>query len=381
MTDGTFPLSDDARFRAIVEGQTELVCCYLPDSTVTYVNPAYCRFFNIRREDIIGRSFAFLVSPARRVGLLDHIHWQVIHKTPRNEIQREKGFDGSDWIVEWTDQALCDADGNVLEIVAVGRDATDRVRAEEEHQQLETARHALNAERAINVLRTNLMHILTHELRTPLAIIQSSLDLLTHYAERLTPIQREERIAQVNIHIRMMTDMMDDIGLSLRMQMNELAINPAEIDLPTIVSNLVSEIGSTIGVDHQYVVQIEPDTCSVVADRQLLLRILTNLITNAVKYSPNGTPIEISGQIINGELVLRVSDRGIGIPSADTERVYEPFFRGSNVGTVQGTGIGLSLVRDCVKAHSGRIEMSSEVGAGTTFTVYIPQPIRDASTP
>ncbi len=378
MSEGTFPLSDDARFRAIVEGQTELVCCYLPDTTVTYVNAAYCRFFNLKREDIVGRSFAFLVSPERRVGLLEHIHWQVVNKTPRNEIQREKALDGGDWIVEWTDQALCDADGNVLEIVAVGRDATDRVRAEEEHQQLEIARHALNAERAINTLRANLMHILTHELRTPLAIIQSSLDLLTRYAERLTSAQHEERIAQINLQIRMMTEMMDDIGLSLRMQMNELAINPAEIDLPTIVRNLVHEIGSTIGVHHEYVIQVDANTSCVVLDRLLLHRILTNLITNAVKYSPHGTSIEIGGQIVNGELILRVQDQGIGIPAADADHLYEPFFRGSNVGEVQGTGIGLSLVRECVQAHSGRIEMISKEGAGTTFTVYIPQPLVQA---
>lgn len=381
MSESTYQLSDDARFRAIVENQTELVCCYLPDSTVTYVNPAYCCFFNVKREDMIGQSFAFLISPQRRPGLLEDIHWQVVNKTPRNVIQREEAVGGGEWVVEWTDQAICAPDGRVIEIVAIGRDATDRVHAEQTDQQLEIARHALNAERAINGLRSNLMHILTHELRTPLAIIQSSLDLINHYGDRLSIAQRSERVNQISVQMRRMTEMMDDISLSLRMQLNELVIHPVNFDLSKMARTLSREIGSTIGTKHQYALNFDGNTDGICADRALMMRILTNLITNATKYSPEGTTIHIDAQVIQSELVLHVRDEGIGIPAEEIARLYEPFFRGSNVGAIEGTGIGLSLVHDCVKAHYGRIEVESQIGEGTRFTVTIPQPLPSAAAP
>jgi signal transduction histidine kinase len=111
-------------------------------------------------------------------------------------------------------------------------------------------------------------------------------------------------------------------------------------------------------------------------DPQLLRHILVNLLTNALKYSPPDTAVECYvGEENSGELVFSVQDRGIGIPREDLPRLFESFHRGTNVGNIQGTGIGLHIVKACVELHRGSIEVDSEPGRGTTFHVRIAAPL------
>ncbi|MFM6811485.1 MAG: sensor histidine kinase [Dolichospermum sp.] len=108
------------------------------------------------------------------------------------------------------------------------------------------------------------------------------------------------------------------------------------------------------------------------ADKKLLRQIITNLLTNAIKYSPDHNLVNFSLSRKNDQLVFKITDYGIGIPAADQAHLFEYFQRGSNVGTLPGTGLGLSIVKKCVDLHQGEITLDSELGKGTVFTVTLP---------
>jgi signal transduction histidine kinase len=107
-------------------------------------------------------------------------------------------------------------------------------------------------------------------------------------------------------------------------------------------------------------------------DKKLLRPILTNLLSNAIKYSPSDSQVDLELSCWDGNLIFQIKDRGIGIPAADRQQLFESFHRGRNVGNIQGTGLGLSVVKKFVDLHGGQINVASEVGVGTTFTVMLP---------
>jgi signal transduction histidine kinase len=107
-------------------------------------------------------------------------------------------------------------------------------------------------------------------------------------------------------------------------------------------------------------------------DINLIKHILTNLLGNALKYSPQGNPVEFKIIVESEQVVFKIIDRGIGIPSKDQENLFKPFYRGSNVDNIQGTGLGLAIVGRCVEAHKGQIHLESEEGKGTKITVILP---------
>jgi signal transduction histidine kinase len=113
-------------------------------------------------------------------------------------------------------------------------------------------------------------------------------------------------------------------------------------------------------------------------DEKLLRSILGNLLSNAIKYSPQGSTVQLRLTCQENQAVFQVQDQGIGIPNADKQRLFESFHRASNVGTVSGTGLGLTIVKNCVDLHGGAIDVESEVGRGTTFTVTLPMNPRES---
>ncbi len=378
MPDAPLP-QNYSRYHKIVERQTELICCYRPDSIVTYVNPAYGEFFGVDPQTVVGSSILQFFDPDQHERILAHIHWQVVHKTPRFDVQYSRSLTPPPTlkVVEWTDQPLFfDDDGNVTEIIAVGRDATERIRAEETRRLLELARleqealrSALEKERELNLMRANLMRVISHEFRTPLAIMRSSSDILTRYDDRLGKNQRIERLTSITEQVTKMNDMLDDIAESL--SSGTVRFEPTEFDLESLTRRLINEYAASIGAQHVFNLSAN-GVSQVRLDQTLVVRMLSNLISNAVKYSPPHTEIDVELWAVDQHVMMRVRDRGIGIPQSDQTRLFEPFYRGSNVGSVSGTGIGMAIIRDCLHAHNGTISVESEVGQGSVFTITLP---------
>ncbi len=211
----------------------------------------------------------------------------------------------------------------------------------------------------------------SHEFRTPLAVILSSTELLEAYGDRWTPAKKSDHFARVKSAVGTMKGLLDAVLVIGKSDAGKLEFSPSPLLVDRFVREATAAFAATIGEKHPLRVEIEPDLPEAFADEKLLAHVLSNLLSNAVKYSPAGGPVDVSARRDDDCLVLEVRDRGIGIGEADRARLFESFHRGSNVGDIPGTGLGLAVVERAAVAHGGSVDLRSNEGEGTTFVVRL----------
>jgi len=284
-----------------------------------------------------------------------------------------------------------DAQGKLLEVVVIHHDITEMKRAEEamleiNHTlearvkertgELETARQdlakALDAERELGALKNRFVSMVSHEFRTPLGVIMSAVELLRHYEGKLEADQKEELFNDISGATKSMTGLMQQVLLLGRVEAGKLGIRTQPVDLRVSMQKMVDEARSILGNKCEVRLSFDGELDQARSDEALLRHIFSNLMSNAIKYSPAGSTVDFSIQREQDDCVFTIADRGIGIPEADRARLFEAFHRCENVGEIQGTGLGLVIVKRCVEMHSGSLAFESEVGRGTTFTVRLP---------
>jgi PAS domain S-box-containing protein len=246
-------------------------------------------------------------------------------------------------------------------------DITDRKKSEA------GMREALEQQKALNELRSRFVAMTSHEFRTPLAAILSAEEVLRHYGDRLAPHERLETLDSIAAGVQRMSRMLDRVLLLGRADAQLLEYRPAELDLRALCPRLVEEAR----LQHpqaagRIACEIAPEVGVGRYDEKLLRHIFGNLLSNALKYSPQGGEVRFAIRQEGDETVFIVADQGIGIPPDEIAHLFESFHRASNVGSIQGTGLGLAIVKNAVEVHGGRIAVESRLGEGTTFTVRLP---------
>lgn len=231
--------------------------------------------------------------------------------------------------------------------------------------------NALAQERELSQLKGDFVSLVSHEFRTPLEIIMSSTDNLQRYHDRLAAEKRDELLRTINRSVRRMAGMMEEVLVLGRLETDRMKFEPAPLDFGALCRRLCDEITSATGnrCPIRFERQGTPEPAG--GDESLLRHIFTNLLSNAVKYSPAGSPVDFH-ILREGKLAIcRITDRGCGIPEADQKRLFQAFYRGSNVEQIPGTGLGLLIVQRCVELHGGEIRFESVEGKGTTFVVAL----------
>ena len=231
---------------------------------------------------------------------------------------------------------------------------------------------ALQKEQELSELKSRFVTVASHEFRTPLSTILVSSDLLKSFGHKIDEVQRIKKLDKIQTAVQQLTSLLDDILLIGKNTSGIVEFLPKEINIQSVFQEIVEEIGLTQGHLHSLNFDCKGEFFRVEMDEKLLRQMLMNLLSNAIKYSPQGESIHITLICENGQVVFIVKDRGIGIPLPDRERLFEIFHRGSNVGTISGTGLGMVIVKNAVEAHGGMITVESELDRGTTFTVCIP---------
>jgi signal transduction histidine kinase len=169
-----------------------------------------------------------------------------------------------------------------------------------------------------------------------------------------------------------MVQLLEDILLVNRAEAGKLEFNPSSIDLKKFCYYLVEEMRLIAGSNNPIIFVSYGDSPESAIDEKLLRSIVTNLLSNAIRYSPHGSHIHFSLVCDRQEAILEITDRGIGIPPEDQPHLFEPFYRGENIGNIAGSGLGLTVTKKCVDLHGGTITVKSEVRVGTTCTVTLP---------
>jgi signal transduction histidine kinase len=222
----------------------------------------------------------------------------------------------------------------------------------------------------------------SHDFRNPLTAIRMTNKLLSLYGERMDLQRRLAHMERIEVSVRLLTQMLDDILLVAQKETEQLIFKPEPLDFSELLQQIIEEFRVVSRETHQ--ISFESHfSQTMLADPRLLRQVASNLISNAVKYSPQGQEVLVSLEGREGEprqveskanesCVLTVQDHGIGISAADQARLFNIFQRGGNVGDISGTGLGLAIVKQAVQLHGGSIALESQLGAGSTFQVMIP---------
>jgi signal transduction histidine kinase len=206
-----------------------------------------------------------------------------------------------------------------------------------------------------------------------MAAAMGSIELLRHHLDRISPAKREELFVRIDTSMHRMTMMLDEILTLSRIDAGRVQTMLGPLDLPAFVRNTVEEIRIGDRDGHEFTVSTSGEAAPFPSDPNLLHHILSNLLSNAVRYSPPASLVAVRLAADDREIVLTVDDQGIGIPEADRERIFHPFERGSNVGNIKGTGLGLNIVKRMTEMLGGTIHAEPGAERGSRFTLRLPR--------
>ena len=355
------------RIETILNSTSDAVLVANVHGQIEETNQAFEETFGYQKEELYGEPLTQIVHEGNTEGFASAMRdvLQSGHPCRLELTAQRKNGEGFDADVAISSlPASSDARGVLCSV----RDITERKKLEAE------LRRSLENERELGQLRAHFSSMLSHEFRNPLSVIQFSSSVLKDFNDRLTPEKREEHLLKIQAQIRLLVNMLDDHLLVTRSEKVAASFNPGHVDMHVFCKDVIEEMQS-IETAHEIQLSITGDRRPVRIDPRLFRQALTNLLSNAAKYSPEGEKIEVTLNCDPDEIRIAVRDHGMGIPDEDQQRLFQTFFRASNVGSIPGTGLGLTIIKQTVALHSGTVSFESKVNEGTTFTVTIPRQV------
>jgi PAS domain S-box-containing protein len=259
---------------------------------------------------------------------------------------------------------------NLTLLFSIIHDITERRQAED------ALREAKEAAESATLAKSRFLSIVAHEFQTPLHLLTISTDILDQYEGRLSIEEQLEQRTQIRNAARQMSALIDSVSSINRLEKTVYSLAPVLLEISQTCSIISGEINTVWGKDHDFNVSISADCGTGTLDEILFRRILENLLTNAFRFTPAGGSVSLTVDRQGDRLQIEVADSGIGIPEVDQERIFEAFYRSSNVDARKGLGLGLSIVSEALKELNGSITLTSRVGVGSTFRVELPVNIR-----
>lgn len=388
-----------AQVEALFTHATEGIIITDSKGTITLANPCVLTLFGYTEPEIIGAPIELLV-PANVRGAHSG-HRNSFLKSPSNrpmglglelfaerkdgthfpvEISLSKYYAAGQlyvvaFIIDITErkksQDLLKQINMELEKMVEDRTASlQKALAELEQSQEELSR-ALAKERELNEMKSRFVTTASHEFRTPLSTILSSVSLIGKYRDNTEQEKRDKHIHRIKSAINDLTDILNDFLSIGRLEEGKISANRIRFNVSRFVEGLINEV-KVLSRPGQQLTSHCGGLPVITTDRSIIKHILYNLLSNAIKYSHDDSRIDLTVGTDDKLLVLKVSDNGIGIPPEDMPHMFERFFRGRNSMNIQGTGLGLNIVGKYVELLNGTINFESKLNVGTTFTVTIP---------
>ncbi len=343
------------------ESPIGLVITRQRDGIIIDCNQAYAKLVQYTREELKGQS-------AVQLNIL-------INDEQRNDLARQSILPGKVKDVEgWLKPKHSDPIWASVSVQAIQiqeqpcllnaiSDLTAHKRAEDE------IRKAFDAQTELNKMKSDFVTLASHEFRTPLTTIQSSSFILARYASEEFKEKVERQLTRIKSAINSMTLMLDEFLSLSRIEEGEIEIQPKLLNVKEYLNNACNHLKNFTKPGQNIVYNHEGEE-SYNIDKSLLGNIMDNLVSNAIKYSPENSNIYVTAHV-NNRIHLTVKDSGIGIPAEDQKHLFERFFRASNAGNVQGTGLGLHILKRYVELANGSVEVQSEMGKGTEIKVTL----------
>ena len=228
------------------------------------------------------------------------------------------------------------------------------------------------------LFRSNFVSMASHEFRTPMTIIDGHARRLVKMKDSVSPAEIGERAGKVRSAVLRMTQLIENLLNSSRLIDGGVGgegggqyFHPAEMDMAALLQE-VCQLHREMVPGAHIAERIAAAPMLMVGDAKLLFQVFSNVLSNAIKYSPGGGVIAVDAVTATDEIVVAIADHGIGIPATDIDRLFERYHRGSNVSGIVGTGVGLYLVKMVVDMHGGAVTVESKEGDGARFTIRLP---------
>lgn len=408
-------ITSNDTFREIFQGSAEGIIMVNREGTILLANPVSEKMFGFEEGELIGMSLERLI-PNRFRGNHHHLR-QSFHEHPsprRMGVGRDltaSRKDGSEFPVE-VSLSYKESKGDFV-VMAFIIDITERKRAEEalkssEEQLLiyaaelerkvqartealnlsvrelekevevrkraeEEARKALEKERELNDLKSKFVSIASHEFRTPLSTIMSSASLVSQYKQKGEYEKIDKHTTRIKSNVNHLTAILNDFLSLGKLEEGRVEINPEPTILAEFLKEVQEELKSSLKEGQKIILECPNDGQVIRVDSRILRNVLFNLLSNASKYSDFNKKIYLGCSASDESIKINVRDEGIGIPNDDKKHMFDRFFRASNATNIQGTGLGLNIVKRYIDLLDGSIDFESEYGKGSTFIVTIPK--------
>ncbi len=339
--------------------------CNINITEFIYVSPTYEKIWGRSCDSLYKKPTSFL-DPVHPEDLPNRITAIKNNPTSMNEEYRILDANGATrWICDRTFPLKLENE-DAYWLIGISEDITYRKQAEKETYK------ALQRETELSNAKSELIATISHEISTPLSVIQSSIDMLQHNIHRLNDEKKQKHFHKVESAIQHITSVVQDVLIIAENEAGSLQFQLTEFD----IVQLCEEIISTVVNYNSNRIELKVyknATTTVMLDIKLITHILKNLLENALKYSPPNKQVQFDLSVSPTQIVFRVQDRGIGIPTESIGQIFNSFYRANNVNTTPGTGLGLSVVKRCIDLHNGGIAVNSTVGEGSIFTVTLPR--------
>lgn len=386
--------------RALFEFATEGIIICDKDGTIREANPAALKLFNYSREELKGLKVENLV-PTR----FHPNHQADREKFTENPHNRPMGLGlelfaarkgGDEFPVEISLSHF--NSGTEMFVIAFIIDITLRKQAEmklrtysqelerqvekrtmvlrEAINELENTKAelhmALKQEKELNDLKSRFISMASHEFRTPLSTILSSASLAGRYTGPEQDDKRQKHISRIKTSVNNLTDILNDFLSLSKLEEGKVGATPTMFKAKDFIEEFESEMNLILKAGQELTILQKFHLPEIFSDRKILKNILINLVSNAIKFSPEEKTIRVTIESTPRQIILSVADEGMGIPAEDQKHLFERFFRGKNATNIQGTGLGLNIVGRYVDLLSGTIDFKSKEKEGTTFTIKLP---------
>lgn len=367
----------EEKFRLMSENMSDVTCLHKTDGTYSYASPSIYDMLGFEPEEMMGKMTYDFVHPEDRQQVYESTHLPLLKGVANKGVStlRLRRADGSYIWVETITQAIKKG-ARIESILSVTRDISERIEVEMEMKK------ALEKEKELNELKSRFVSMASHEFRTPLTSIKSSIQLLEMYAEELKNDVKpmfDKHFSKMVVQIDRLSDLMNNILVLGRTEADKIPFEPEEVDLKIEIEKIIRmdyapwQDGRTLSV------QVKGEERPVFVDINLMGHIVNNMLSNAFKYSKGKPSPEIVLQYDADCYEIQVKDYGIGIPQEEQDQLFSSFFRADNTINIEGTGLGLVILKQFVELHHGTVEVKSKEGEGTLVTVKMPYQLAEAS--
>lgn len=353
----------------ITENITDLVCLHDSKGAITYASPSSAQILGFSPDDLCGQNPDFFIHQEDFLFKLKGICKHFTPETNPPVIQIRVRNSNEEYI--WMETLLKPIykNGKKAGLLSSSRNISERKQAHEKIEQ------ALEKEKELGNLKSRFVSMASHEFRTPLSTIQSSVEILSMQTEQIDPNLKESVIKHVNRiknEIGRMTDLMNDVLNMGRLEAGRVEFRPSPVNLTQLLEELKETYFANLPSNRELEIDVTGEEKIIHADAKLLSHALKNLISNAFKYSEGKANPRVSINFKQEEVIIQIEDHGIGIPEKEKEKLFSSFFRASNTSNISGTGLGLVITRQFIELHKGSISFASTENEGTTFRISLP---------